>query len=168
MGGRRKGELGVEATGVTDALLWIVLAGGLLVGEVFTLAAVAGLLAGGALAAFAATFATHNVAAQLAVFAVVSTALLVVVRPVAVRQLHTAVPSLPGGPGGLVGTVATVVQDVAADSGQVRVNGELWRARPEIDTDEIPVGARVFVQSVHGATLHVLSADLDHPRRGLP
>jgi len=54
-----------------DALVWILVAGVLLVGEVLTLAAVAGLLAGGALAAFGAALLTDSLPAELGVFAVV-------------------------------------------------------------------------------------------------
>lgn len=144
-----------------DALIWIIIAGGLLVGEVLTLAAVAGLLAGGALAAFGVSFGTDSLPAQLAVFAVVSALLLVLVRPIAIRSRQGRNQALPTG--GVVGAVATVIQTIDAGGGQVRLNGELWRARPEVESDVIAVGAQVLVHAVHGATVHVYPVEpLDH------
>ena len=136
-----------------DALIWILIAGGLLVGEVLTLAAVAGLLAGGALAAFGVSFVTDSLPAQLAVFAVVSALLLVLVRPIAVRSRQERNQALPTGT--VIGAIATVIQAIDAGGGQVRLNGELWRARPEVESDVIAVGAQVLVHAVHGATVHV-------------
>ena len=145
-----------------DALFWMLLAGGLLVGEVLTLAAVAGLLAGGALAAFGVSFVTGSLPVQLAVFAAVSTVLLVLVRPIAVRSRDERNQSLASG--NVVGAVATVIQAIDAGGGQVRLNGELWRARPEVESDVIEVGAQVLVHAVHGATVHVYPIDpLDRP-----
>ena len=140
---------------MSDAVLWIVVAGALVVGEVLTLAAVAGLLAGGAVAAFATALVTDSLPLELGVFAVVSTVLLVLVRPVAVRQ-RALLAGLETS--SIVGSQATVVETVRAASGQVRLNGELWRARPEVETDVIAVGSRVLVHSVDGATVHVFPA----------
>jgi len=140
-----------------DALVWILVAGVLLVGEVLTLAAVAGLLAGGALAAFGAALLTDSLPAELGVFAVVSILLLVLVRPIAVRSRQQRSPALASA--GIVGTVATVTETVDAVGGQVRLHGELWRARPEVESDVIPVGSRVLVHAVHGATVHIYPVD---------
>ena len=148
---------------MTDAVLWIVLAGALVVGEVLTLTTVAGLLAGGAVAAFAVALLTDSVPVQLGVFAAVSSLLLVLVRPLAVRQ--RAGRELPGG---VVGAVAVVVQAVEAGGGQVRLNGELWRARPEVDSDVLAVGSRVLVHAVDGATVLVYPVDPVPPAPDVP
>ena len=148
---------------MTDAVLWIVLAGALVVGEVLTLTTVAGLLAGGAVAAFAVALLTDSVPVQLGVFAAVSSLLLVLVRPLAVRQ--RAGRELPGG---VVGAVAVVVQAVEAGGGQVRLNGELWRARPEVDSDVLAVGSRVLVHAVDGATVLVYPVDPVPPAHDVP
>lgn len=137
---------------MSDALVWIVAAGALAVGEVLTLAAVAGLLAGGALAAFVVALLVGSFPLELGVFAVVSTLLLVLVRPLAVRQRERRGD---GETSSIVGAQGTVVEAIGAGGGQVRLNGELWRARPEVDSDVIPAGATVSVHSVDGATVHV-------------
>ena len=139
----------------SPAVVWVLLAGALVVGEVLTLAAVAGLLAGGALAAFVTALLVDSVPAELAVFAVVSTLLLVLVRPAAVRQRIGAGPESSS----IVGAQGTVVEIIDGTRGQVRLNGELWRARPEVGGDVIPVGARVLVQAVDGATVSVYPLD---------
>ena len=60
----------------------------------------------------------------------------------------------------LQGASAVVVQRVTDDSGQVRLNGELWRARPYAGTGPVDVGKPVSVAAVEGATLLIYSSDL--------
>jgi membrane-bound serine protease (ClpP class) len=55
------------------------------------------------------------------------------------------------GPETLVGTMATVVEEIAP-LGQVRMQGELWRARSE---DPIAEGEEVRITAVDGLTLDV-------------
>ena len=45
-------------------------------------------------------------------------------------------------------------------AGQVRLSGELWRARPYAGGPPLEVGATVSVAAVEGATLLVYSPDL--------
>jgi membrane protein implicated in regulation of membrane protease activity len=49
---------------------------------------------------------------------------------------------------------------VSDDTGQVRLNGELWRARPYAGGPPVEAGQPVHVGAVEGATLLVYSADL--------
>jgi membrane protein implicated in regulation of membrane protease activity len=60
----------------------------------------------------------------------------------------------------LAGSTAMVVERVSDDSGQVRLNGELWRARPYAGTGPVEPGLPVSVAAVEGATLLVYSPDL--------
>ncbi len=140
------------------ALVWLVLAVALAVGEAFTLDLVLIMLAGAALAGGAAALATDSLALQAVTAAVAAVLLLGAVRPVARR--HLTAPSLPSGRARLTGRPAVVVVAVTADSGQVRVDGELWRARPYADGLPAQVGARVVIASVEGATLHVYPEEL--------
>jgi membrane-bound serine protease (ClpP class) len=55
----------------------------------------------------------------------------------------------------LVGATGEVAERLAS-SGQIRVLGELWRAR---SSSELPPGSRVRVVAVHGLTLEVETAD---------
>ena len=140
------------------AVLWL-LAGLLLcAGELLTLDLVLLVLGVSAIVTAGVSLAVDGLAAQLGVFAGTALVLLLVVRPVARR--HLAVPALPGGHERLPGRVAVVVQHVDSDGGQVRVDGELWRARPYAGGADLPVGARVVVARVEGATLHVYAEQL--------
>ena len=51
----------------------------------------------------------------------------------------------------LVGRTASVITALLPD-GQVKVNGEIWRAHSEHD---VPVGAIVLIRAVNGMTLEV-------------
>ena len=135
-------------------LVWLLVAVALCVGEVLTLDLVLLMLAGAALAGGATALVTGLLPAQAAVVAVTAVLLLAVVRPVVRR--HLEVPAaLPSGADRLRGRPALVVQTVTEDSGQVRVDGELWRARPWSGGPDAPAGSTVVVAAVEGATLHV-------------
>ncbi len=143
-----------------DVLVWAVLAAGLLVAELFTLALVAGLLGAAAVAALVAAAIGLGVPLQLLVFGAGSVVLLGVVRPVARRHLDVR-PVLANDPGqALVGRDARVVTEVTDDTGQVRIDGELWRARPAVQGDVLTAGSLVFISAVQGATVSVYPKEL--------
>ena len=60
----------------------------------------------------------------------------------------------------LTGASALVVERVSEDTGQVRINGELWRARPYAGGPPLPAGRTAVVGSVEGATLLVYPEEL--------
>jgi membrane protein implicated in regulation of membrane protease activity len=142
-------------------LLWLVLAGVLGVAEFFTLSLALGLLSCAALAASIAAGLGASVPIQLLAFAVTGGVGLVAVRPVAKR--HLALP--PGsrdGSDALVGRSALVTREVSAAGGLVNLSGEEWSARPYDEDLVIPLGVRVDVLQIQGATALV------HPRDPLP
>ncbi len=138
-------------------VLWLLLAVALCAGEIFTLDLVLLMLAGAALAGGAAALVTGGVPLQAAAAAVTAVVLLVLVRPLVRR--HLEVPALLSGAARLTGRTALVVQPVSATGGQVRLDGELWRARP-IGGLDVAAGRTVVVASVEGATLHVYPEEL--------
>lgn len=140
------------------AVLWLLLAVALCAGELLTLDLVLLMLGGAALAGGAAALATDSIPVQAVVAALVAVVLLALVRPVARR--HLEVPALLSGRARLTGRTAVVVQPVTAESGQVRVDGELWRARPYAGGPDLAAGRIVVVASVEGATLHVYGQEL--------
>jgi membrane protein implicated in regulation of membrane protease activity len=141
-----------------SALVWLLLAVALCAGELFTLDLVLLMLAGAALAGAGTAVVTDSLTVQVVVAGVTAVALLAVVRPVARR--HLTVPALPAGRERLHGRTAVVVQAVGADSGQVRLDGELWRARPYSGGPDVAAGQTVVVAQVDGATLHVYPQEL--------
>ena len=143
-----------------DSVLWLVAGVVLLLVEIFTLTVVAGMVGIGALAASLAAVLGAPVLVQAGAFVVTSTGLLVFAREPVQKMINkTSDASID--PRALSGSTAVVVQRVSDDSGQVRLSGELWRARPYAGTGPIDVGRSVSVAEVEGATLLVYTPELD-------
>lgn len=125
------------------ALIWLIAALVLvgaeaLTGDMFLL-----MLGGGALAA--------PMWADGAVFLLVSVLLLVLVRP-AVRRRLTQTKGVQLGIEALEGKKAVVLGRVARDGGQVKLDGQVWTARPLNDGDVFEPGDSVTVVQIDGAT----------------
>jgi membrane protein implicated in regulation of membrane protease activity len=140
--------------------LWLVLGVVLVVSEIISLTLVLGMLGVGALAAAGIAFAGFGPLLQVLGFAAASTALLLFVRPPVKAALDRGGTTERTDVRMLQGASAVVVQRVSDDSGQVRLNGELWRARPYAGTGPVDVGKPVSVAAVEGATLLIYSSDL--------
>ena len=141
-------------------LLWLLIGAVLIVSEIISLTLVLGMLGVGALVAAALAFAGLGLAFQLIGFAGASAALLLFVRPPVKAALDRGGTSERTDVRMLQGATALVVQRVTDDTGQVRLNGELWRARPYAGTGPVDVGQPVSVAAVEGATLLIYSPDL--------
>jgi len=133
-------------------LIWVILALVLagaeaLTGDLFLL-----MLAGGALAAAGSSWLLDwPIWADGAVFLVVSVLLLASVRP-ALRRRLTAGKGLPEPAKALEGKQALVLDRVARHEGQVKLEGEVWTARPLNDNDVYEPGDNVTVMHIDGAT----------------
>lgn len=134
------------------AVIWLifalVLAGAeALTGDMFLL-----MLGGGALAASLTSWLTGwPLWADGAVFLVVSVLLLVLVRPAVRRRLIPATaPQM--GIKALEGKSALVLDRVARDEGRVKLDGQVWTARPLNDGDVYEPGESVMVTHIDGAT----------------
>lgn len=142
-------------------LIWIIIAAALGVAEFFTLTFVLGLLATAALVAALLGAIGLPVFVQIIGFAAAAAAGIVLVKPIMDRQLQRG-PDVRSGTAALVGRSGVVLQEIDADSGRVKLQGEEWSARC-IDEDlVIPVGAHVDVVEIDGATAVV------YPREALP
>jgi membrane protein implicated in regulation of membrane protease activity len=134
------------------ALIWLIVAFGLagveaLTGDMFML-----MLSGGALAAAGSSWLLNPpIWVDGAVFLVVSVLLLVLVRPVLRRRL-TPAKGLPTGVEALEGKSALVLDRVARDEGQVKLDGQVWTARPMNEGDVFEPGDQVTVLHIDGAT----------------
>ena len=110
------------------------------------------MLSGGALAAAGSTWLLDwPVWANAAVFLVVSVLLLVLVRP-ALRRRLTPAKGLPTGIKALEGKSALVLDRVAHDAGQVKLDGQVWTARPLNEDEVYEPGEHVRVMQINGAT----------------
>lgn len=140
-------------------IAWLIAAAALAVAEYFTLTLAFGLLAAAALVAAVVAGLGGGVLAQVLAFAVAATVGLVLVRPIARRQL-TRVPLVREGSYALVGKTATVIEEVTRTRGLVKLSGETWSARAFDDDQVIPPGALVDVMEIEGATAIVYPRDL--------
>ncbi len=96
-----------------------------LVGDFFLL-----MLAGGALATAGVSAVTDfPVWVDAVMFGVFSAALVLGVRPIMLRRFGSPPPT-PTGIQALEGKHALVLEEVGEHSGQVKLNGEVWTARP--------------------------------------
>ncbi|MBV9091791.1 MAG: NfeD family protein [Mycobacteriaceae bacterium] len=134
------------------ALIWVIVAlvlaaAELLTGDMFLL-----MLGGGALAAGGAHWLFGWPAwADGAVFLAVSVLLMVLVRP-ALRKRLTPPVAETTGIRALEGKSALVLDRVARHEGQVKLDGEVWTARPFNDDDVYEPGELVTVMHIDGAT----------------
>lgn len=142
------------------ALLWLIFALVLTGAEALTGHLFLVMLGGGALAAALTSWLLDSpVWVDGAVFLVVSVLLLVLVRPPLRRRLTPAnVPRL--GIEALEGKTALVLERVARDNGQVKLDGQVWTARPLDENDVYEPGEPVTVMQIDGATAVVFKTSL--------
>jgi membrane protein implicated in regulation of membrane protease activity len=132
-------------------VLWMIAAGLLAVGEMFTLGFFLGPVAVAAVVAAIVALAGGGVALQWIVFIAVSAASLAVLRPIARRHLRTPM-QLRTGTAALVGAPAVVLERVDGRGGQVKIGGEVWSARSYDEDKAYEPGTRVEVLEIQGAT----------------
>ncbi|MCU1537050.1 MAG: hypothetical protein JWP82_1401 [Humibacillus sp.] len=113
------------------------------------------MLAGGAVGASVAAAFGGGPLEQAIVAALVSLALLAVVKPWIKRRL-TVTGVEPMGAAAHVGRSAYAIGRVTPEGGQVKLSGETWSARTV--RDDIEPGEEVVVDSIQGATAVVSRA----------
>jgi len=145
-----------------EAVLWIVLAIALAIGEAFTATFLIIFFAAGALAAAGAAALDAPVLLQAIVFALVSAMSVGAIRPIIMRHQRSALESgeTPFGVEAIEGSPATVIEEVDTDRGLVKIDGELWTARAFDHTEKYLPGQRVRVIKVKGATAIVWRDDM--------
>jgi membrane protein implicated in regulation of membrane protease activity len=132
-------------------LFWLIAAAILGIGEIATTGFFMAPFAAGALIAALASAVGAGWVVSLALFLVVSIVALSALRPIA--RAHLRQPAqLRTGTAALVGRNATVVERIEADSGCVRLEGELWRARAYDEDEVFEPGTRVQVLEIRGVT----------------
>jgi membrane protein implicated in regulation of membrane protease activity len=132
-------------------VLWMLAAGVLAVGEIFTLGFFLAPVAIAAVTAAIVALAGGGVALQWIVFIAMSAASLAVLRPIARRHLRTPM-QLRSGTAALVGAPALVLERVDGRGGQVKIGGEIWTARSFDEDQAFEPGTRVEVLKIDGAT----------------
>ncbi|MFP5372236.1 MAG: NfeD family protein [Actinomycetes bacterium] len=133
-------------------LLWLIAAGLFAAGEIASLNLVLLMFAGGALGGMTVALLGGATVLQLLAFIVVSGVLLVLVRPIATKQLTDRTPLQLDGVETLVGRTATVTRAVDVGGGRIRMGADEWTARSQHSGEHFPVGATVRILQVDGAT----------------
>jgi membrane protein implicated in regulation of membrane protease activity len=131
--------------------IWLVVAAALVAVEVFTLTFLAGPLALAALLAALVAALGGGAVLQIVVFALAAVGSLALVRPIAMSHMRTAIPTRTG-TAALVGQNAVVIERVDANSGQVKLGGEVWSARSYDGERAFEAGQSVSVLEIKGAT----------------
>ena len=140
------------------ALIWLIFALGLAAAETLTGDMFLLMLSGGALAAAGWSWLLGlPLWADGAVFLVVSVLLVLGVRP-ALRRKLTGGTGLPEPVRALEGKHALVIDRVDQHRGQVKLDGEVWTARPYSEDDVYQPGEQVTVMHIDGATAVVWKA----------
>jgi membrane protein implicated in regulation of membrane protease activity len=137
---------------MADWVIWVIVAAVLTAGEVLaSFTFILGPLGIAALVPALVAAAGGPVEAQLVAFIIAAISSLALIRPIARRHLKTPA-RIRTGTAALIGSRALVLQRVDLDSGQVKIGGEVWSARP-FDEDEVyEPGVRVEVVKIEGAT----------------
>lgn len=137
---------------------WLGLAFVLGIVETTTLDLVFLMLAGGAAAgSLTALVGVDTLWVQILVAVVVSVALLGFVRPVAKKHMRAGTGARTGA-AALVGRKGVVVEAVGAESGLIKLGGEIWTARCYDGVSVIEAGKDVDVIEIRGATALVFEA----------
>jgi membrane protein implicated in regulation of membrane protease activity len=134
-----------------DWVYWMVAAGLLAAGEIFTMGFFLGPIAIAAVLGALVALAGGGLALQLVVFTVAAVASVGVLRPISSRHMRTPA-QLRTGAAALVGARAVVLERVDADGGSVKIGGETWTARAFDEDAVYDPGARVEVMKIEGAT----------------
>ena len=142
-------------------IAWLIAAAALGVAEYFTLTFAFGLLAGAALVAAVVAGTGAPLLLQVLAFAITGGAGLLIVRPIARRQM-THTPLVREGSYALIGKKAVVIEEVTGTHGLIKLSGEVWSAHALDEDHVIPAGTLVDVMEIEGATAIV------YPRELLP
>jgi membrane protein implicated in regulation of membrane protease activity len=137
-----------------DWLIWLIVAGGLALGEMLSLTFILGPVALAACLAAVVAAAGAGTVAQLTVFVIAALASLLLVRPIARKHLRTPVLQRTG-TAALIGEGCVVLERVDGHGGRVKLAGEVWSARSYDEDDVYEPGERVTVVEIAGATARV-------------
>ena len=138
-----------------EPIMWLILLACFLVVEAITVGLTTIWFAGGALVAAIASGLGAGILIQWVLFLIVSLALLIFTRPMAVRYMNKGVPKT--NVNSLIGERAVVIQKInnLEQTGQVRINDIEWMARTSSDEVTIPEHAIVTIEDVQGVKLIV-------------
>ena len=128
---------------------WLIFAGICILAEFLTEGFLICWFGIGALAAMTASFFTNNLIIQFAIFAAVSTILVLSTRKLGKKMQAKQVPMNVYTIIGKKAVVSTEIDNVKGQ-GQIKVDGDIWSAKNEIDDEPIPEGTTVEIVRIDG------------------
>ena len=136
-------------------MIWLVLFVVLLIIEILTLGLTTIWFAGGALVALVCAYLKLDMVVQIIAFLLVSIALLVLTRPIAMKYFNqerekTNAESLIGQKAVGLETIDTI-----RGVGRVEVHGIEWSAKGDTESSVIEVGTVVMIEGIQGVKLIV-------------
>ena len=136
------------------AMIWLVLLVLFVIAEAATVTLVSLWFAVGAVAAMAAALLGASAWVQFGIFALVSTVLLLLLRPLVRRYVTPKLTATNAD--SVIGTVGlvTVAIDNTAGTGQVKLGGLYWTARSTTGAP-IPLDTQVRVDRISGVKVYV-------------
>lgn len=137
------------------AIFWLILFVILLVVEILTMGLTTIWFAAGALLAYLAAFIGFGFPAQIIVFLLVSIALLVLTRPIAMKFFNQERQKT--NVEGLIGKKAVVLEriDTLHGTGRAEINGMEWSAKTDKQDNVIEAGEVVVIEGIQGVKLIV-------------
>jgi len=141
-------------------IIWLIIAVIMFVGEMVCPIFFMFWFALGALAALVVSFITSNIIVQVAVFLVVSLALVIFMKPLTNKFFKNKTKDELN-MNGIIGKNAIVTKTVdnLKGVGEVKVSGEIWTAISENESEVIEVGKKVEILRIDGVKLVVKSVE---------
>ena len=138
-----------------ETIFWLILFVVLLVIEIFTMGLTTIWFAGGAIIAFVLAYAGFGLPVQIIVFLLVSIALLVLTRPIAMKFFNQERQKTNAE--SLIGQNAVVLEtiDTLHGVGRAEVNGMEWSAKTDDADMIIEAGEVVIIEGIQGVKLIV-------------
>lgn len=138
-----------------ETIFWLVLFVILLIIEILTMGLTTIWFAGGALVAFVLAFVGFELPVQIIAFLLVSIALLIVTRPIALKFFNQERQKTNAE--SLIGQKAVVLEtiDTLHGVGRVEVNGMEWSAKTDEPESIIENGKVVVIEGIQGVKLIV-------------
>jgi len=136
--------------------IWLILSGVFFLAEIFTISFLLFWPGIGAFLAFLISLiAPENIVLQVAVFAISTIALTIFTKPL-IKKLFKDKDNTSMNNSAVIGKKGIIVKELdSSNSGQVKVNGELWSAIKPEDAKDIKVGESVIIEKVEGVKLLV-------------
>lgn len=134
--------------------VWLIIAVGCFVGEMFSMEFSLACLGTGLLGAAAAAYFGLGLWAQVGVFAAISAIAWIGVRPFALKHLYGKAKAVKTPAEDVLGkpAVVEIAIDPVTGAGRVKVEGESWKATAK---EPLNVGVKCVVEKLDGVTLTV-------------